>query len=215
MSLPVTDRTRLRRHPERGHHELDTVCAVLDDALHCHVGLTTERGPVVIPTIHARVDRRVYVHGSPVSGLMRAGRAGTALCLTATVVDGLVLARSAFHHSLNYRSAVVFGDAVEVTDPVEKALALDALVEHVVPGRSADVRPPTDQELRATTVIALDLTEASAKVRTGPPRDEEADLDLDVWAGVVPLSTIAGEPEADPTLRPGIDVPSSVRALPS
>ncbi len=212
MSLPVTDRTRLRRLPDRGRHALAEVAAVLDEALYCHVGITTEQGPVVIPTIHARVGDQVVVHGSPASRLLRTLKGGVPMCLTATLVDGLVVARSAFHHSLNYRSAVVFGVATEVVDPAAKAEALDALVDHVLAGRAAEARPGSDKELRGTTVLALPLTEASVKVRTGPPLDEDDDLALDVWAGVVPLRTVAGPPEPSPDLASGIAVPASVLA---
>lgn len=212
MSIPVTDRTRLRRLPDRGRHELAEVAAVLDEALYCHVGITTEQGPVVIPTIHARVGDQVVVHGSPASRLLRTLKGGVPMCLTATLVDGLVVARSAFHHSLNYRSAVVFGVATEVVDPAAKAEALDALVDHVLAGRAAEARPGSDKELRGTTVLALPLTEASVKVRTGPPLDEDDDLALDVWAGVVPLRTVAGPPEPSPDLASGIAVPASVLA---
>ncbi len=215
MSLPVTDRTRLHRLPDRGRHELAEVAAVLDEALYCHVGITTDQGPVVIPTIHARVGEQVVVHGSPASRLLRTMKGGVPMCLTATLVDGFVVARSAFHHSLNYRSAVVFGVATEVVDPVAKADALDALVDHVLAGRSGEARPPTDKELRGTTVLSLPLTEASVKVRTGPPVDDEEDLGLDVWAGVVPLQVVAGTPVPAPDLASGIAVPASVLALPS
>jgi len=210
MSLPVTDRTRLRRLPDRGRHDLADVAAVLDEALYCHVGITTDQGPVVIPTIHARVGDQVVVHGSPASRLLRTLKGGVPMCLTATLVDGLVVARSAFHHSLNYRSAVVFGVADEVVDPAAKAEALDALVDHVLAGRAAEARPGSDKELKGTTVLALPLTEASVKVRTGPPIDEEDDLSLDVWAGVVPLQTVAGTPVPSPDLAAGIPVPPSV-----
>ncbi|MFN8038398.1 MAG: pyridoxamine 5'-phosphate oxidase family protein [Acidimicrobiales bacterium] len=213
MSIPVTDRTRLRRLPERGRHELAEVAAVLDEALYCHVGITTEQGPVVIPTIHARVGDQVVLHGSPASRLLRTLKGGVPMCLTATLVDGLVVARSAFHHSLNYRSAVVFGEATEVVDPAAKAEALDALVDHVLAGRAAEARPGSPKELKGTTVLTLPLTEASVKVRTGPPIDEEDDLPLDVWAGVVPLQTVAGTPEPSPDLAAGIPVPPSVLGL--
>lgn len=185
---------------------------MLDEALYCHVGITTEQGPVVIPTIHARVGDQVVVHGSPASRLLRTLKGGVPMCLTATLVDGLVVARSAFHHSLNYRSGVVFGVATEVVDPAAKAEALDALVDHVLAGRAAEARPGSDKELRGTTVLALPLTEASVKVRTGPPLDEDDDLALDVWAGVVPLRTVAGPPEPSPDLASGIAVPASVLA---
>lgn len=211
MSLPVTDRTRLHRLPERGRFERAEIDAVLDEALHCHLGIATDAGPVVIPTIHARVGDEVVVHGSPASRLLRTLRRGSPVCLTATIVDGLVVARSAFHHSLNYRSVVVFGEAAEVTDPDAKRAALGALVDHVLPGRSAEARPPSDAELRATTVLSLPIREASAKVRTGMPHDEDDDLELAVWAGVVPVGSALGTPEPDPLLDPSVPVPASVR----
>lgn len=213
MELPVTERTQLRRKPERGRFDLDEIRSILDAALHCHLGIVTEAGPVVIPTIHAVVDDRVVVHGSPASRLLRSMGTGSPISLTATVVDGLVIARSAFHHSLNYRSVVVFGEATEVRDLDEKRRALDALVDHVLPGRSAEARPPTEKELRATSVLALPLTEASAKVREGMPIDEDEDLGLPIWAGVVPLHSGVGVPVPDPGLDPAIGLPTSVAAL--
>ncbi|MEZ5143251.1 MAG: pyridoxamine 5'-phosphate oxidase family protein [Acidimicrobiales bacterium] len=213
MSLPVTDRTRLHRLPERGRFDRADIDAILDEALHCHLGIATDDGPVVIPTIHARVGDEVVVHGSPASRLLRTMKRGRPVCLTATIVDALVVARSAFHHSLNYRSVVVFGEATEITEPSAKRTALDALVDHVLPGRASEARPPTEQELRATTVLTLPLTEASAKVRTGMPVDEDDDLALPIWAGIVPLRTVAGEPEVEPQLDPTVATPTSVRAV--
>lgn len=209
--LVPTGRTTLRRHPERGRPERDALHAVLDEALVCHVGLTTDDGPVVIPTTHARHGDRLLLHGSPASRLLRgAGGAGVAVCVTVTLVDGLVLARSAFHHSVNYRSAVVFGQATPVEDPTAKAEALHRLVEHVVPGRTADARPPSAKELAATLVLSLPLDEASVKVRTGPPVDDDEDLDLPVWAGVLPLSLAPGPPEGDPLQDHRVAVPPYV-----
>jgi nitroimidazol reductase NimA-like FMN-containing flavoprotein (pyridoxamine 5'-phosphate oxidase superfamily) len=185
--------TQLRRHPERTA-DRSVADAVLDEALHCHVGVVRDGAPVVLPTIHARVGDVVYVHGSPASGLLRDGRKGVELCVTATVVDALVLAKSAYHHSLNYRSVVVFGTASRVTDEAEKRRALEAITEHVAPGRWRASRRPTTDELRATEVLALPIETFSAKARTGPPIEEPFDLDLDVWSGTVPLQVVTGEP---------------------
>jgi len=192
-----TERTTVRRLPARGVYDRETVYRILDEALICHVGYATGGAPVVIPTIHTRVGDTLYFHGSAASRMLRSLRNGVEACVTVTLLDGLVLARSAFHHSMNYRSVVVMGNGREVTDTDEKRRALDALVEHTVPGRSAIVRAPTASELKQTLVIALPLAEASAKVRTGPPIDDEEDYALDVWAGVVPLSLVKGEPVSD------------------
>lgn len=209
--LRSSPRTTLRRHPERGHADREALYAILDEALVCHVGLGTDDGPVVIPTTHARHGDELVLHGSPASRLLRgvAGE-GTPVCVTVTVVDGLVLARSAFHHSVNYRSAVVFGDATAIEDPTAKAEALHRLVEHVVPGRMAEARPPSTKELTGTLVLSVPLDEASVKVRTGPPVDDEPDLDLPVWAGVLPLSLTPGPPEGDPLQDHRVPVPPYV-----
>ena len=190
--------TTVRRLAGRGNYERATIYAILDEALICQVGFAVDGRPVVIPTIHARIDDTLYFHGSAASRMLRSLREGIDACVTVTLLDGLVLARSAFHHSMNYRSVVVLGRGREVTDGDEKLRALDAIVEHVVPGRAAVVRAPNQIELKQTLVIALPLTEASAKIRTGPPVDEEADYALDVWAGVVPMALVKGEPIRDP-----------------
>jgi uncharacterized protein len=205
-----TPQTNISRLADRGRYDRESVDAILDDALICHVGIARDDGPVVIPTIHARLDDVLYVHGSPLSGWLRLLRAGAPVCVTATVVDGLVLARSVFHHSLNYRSVVVFGTATEVADRAEKIAASKALADHVLPGRWAETRQPSAKELAATLILRIALTNASAKVRTGPPIDDADDLTLEHWAGVVPLNTVAVEPIADPTLHAGIAVPPSV-----
>ena len=207
MTSPPSARTTVKRQPDRGHYERELVHAVLDEGLVAHVGLVTDDGPVVIPMLYARDGDRLLLHGSVASRLMRAGRA-TAMCVTVTLVDGLVLARSAFHHSMNYRSVVVFGQATAITDPDERLAALGVLVEHLVPGRTPGTRPPNDKELRATLVLALPLDEASVKVRTGPPSDDDADLGLSNWAGVVPVTTVFGAPEPAPDLRADIPVPA-------
>lgn len=195
---PVTDElTRLRRAPERGSDDPTVVRAILDAAFVCHLGTVVEGRPVVVPTLYGRDDDALVLHGSAASRTMRRGAAGLPVCATVTLVDGLVLARSAFHQSANYRSVVVHGDARVVDDPDAKRAALDVLTEHVAPGRSAEVRPPSEAELRATTVLRLPLTHAVAKVRAHGVADDDADLDRAVWAGVLPLDTVAGIPEAD------------------
>jgi len=210
MKFPQTTRTTLKRLPKRGHYEHDTVYGILDEGFICHVGFVVDGNPVVIPTGYARVDDKLYVHGSQASRMLRTLAEGVDACVTVTIVDGLVLARSAFHHSINYRSVVVFGRAQVVTDPEEKRAALFAFSEHVIRGRWNEVREPTEAELKQTTVLCLPLTEASAKIRTGPPIDDEEDYDLPVWAGVLPLQLVAGEPVKDPRLGEGIAVPEYV-----
>src|SRR5689334_16176848 len=195
--LEQTDRTRIRRLPERGSYDRETIHAILDEALICHLGFVVDGRPVVIPTIHARVGDRLYFHGSPAAGMFRNLREGADACVNVTLVDGLVLARSGFHSSMNYRSVVVFGKAEEMTDVGEKIRVLDALIEHVCRGRTRDARPPNEKELKQTLVLGIPITEASAKIRTGPPIDDEEDYALPVWAGVLPLSLVPGEPVPD------------------
>ncbi len=192
----VEETLRVRRLPERGRYDRETIDAILDEALFCHVGFIANGQPFVIPTLHARVGEVLYIHGSQASRMLRELRGGTDVCVTATILDGLVLARSAFNHSMNYRSVVVLGVAEEV-DGAEKMEALRAIAEHVMPGRWDDVRQPNQKELRATSVLRLSLDRASAKVRTGPPKDDEEDLDFPVWAGVLPLRLVPSEPVAD------------------
>jgi len=210
LSGGPTPRTTVRRLPDRARYDRDTVHAILDEGLVCHVGFVDEGQPFVIPSSYARVGDRLVLHGSAASRMLRALAGGAPACVTVTLLDGLVLARSGFHHSMNFRSVVVLGRATEVTDPGEKRLALDAIVEHVAPGRAAGVRPPSEGELRATRVVWLPLDEASAKVRTGPPKDDEADYALPVWAGELPLRLEPLEPIADPRLGPGIEPPPHV-----
>lgn len=204
---PTTDRTRVRRAPMRADYDRSTVEAILDDAVVCHVGFVTEGQPYVIPTLHARIGDTVYLHGSTASRMVRTLASGAPACLTVTHVDGLVLARSAFHHSMNYRSAIVLGTMRRVEDREEKERVLQAFTEQLVPGRWEHVRPPSAQELKGTSVLALPLDEASAKLRTGPPGDDEEDLALPVWAGVVPLALTPGTPEPDPRLDPAQAAP--------
>src|SRR5579883_273681 len=206
-----TDRTTLRRLPARGSYDRALIHSILDEAPVCHVGFVVDGRPFVIPTLHVRVGDRLYMHGSPGSRMLKAMAGGVEVCVNVTLVDGLVLARSAFHHSMNYRSVVVFGVAQAVDDPEEKTRVLHALSEHLVPGRWRDVRGPAPGELKATSVLSLPIDEASAKVRTGPPLDDEEDYALPAWAGVVPLSLKAGEPVPCPRLAPGIEIPSYAR----
>src|ERR1043165_6733964 len=191
--LEQTERTKVKRLPERASYDRETIYAIVDEALICHVGFVVEGQPVVIPTIHWRDGDTLYVHGSAASRMLRTLRGGVDACVTITLLDGLVLARSAFHHSMNYRSVVVFGKAREVSDREEKLRALGRLVEHITPDRAAAVPPPNQSEPRQTLVLALPLEEASAKIRTGPPVDDEADYALPVWAGVVPIALAKGE----------------------
>jgi nitroimidazol reductase NimA-like FMN-containing flavoprotein (pyridoxamine 5'-phosphate oxidase superfamily) len=204
-------RTRVRRLPERARYERAIVHAILDEGLVCHLGFVDGGSPVVIPTAYARVGDALYLHGAPANAALRSIGTGAPVCVTVTLIDGLVLARSAFHHSINYRSVVIFGNAVEVTDPGEKRRAVDAVVEHVVPGRGVDARGPSDAELRATRVVRLPIDEASAKVRTGGPVDDEDDMGLPIWAGHVPLGLHADPPVADDALDPAIPVPAYAR----
>ncbi|MEU7555455.1 pyridoxamine 5'-phosphate oxidase family protein [Streptomyces sp. NPDC044571] len=211
-----TDRTVPTRSRERASYDRETVHAILDQAYVCHLGFVRDGAPVVLPTLYGRVGETLYVHGSTGSRPLRAaGQAdpGLPVCLTVTHVDGLVLARSAFHHSINYRSVVVHGTAYQVTDEDERRMALDALVDHVVPGRSADSRPANAKELAATAVIRLDLAEVSAKIRTGGPNDEPEDMDLPYWSGVVPVAPVHGTPVPADDLAPGIATPDYLAAL--
>ena len=207
MTFPQTDRTKLQRLPKRGHFDRETVYAILDEGFICHVGFAVDGQPFVIPTGYARVDDKLYIHGSQASRMLRSLSGGLDACVTVTIVDGLVLARSAFHHSMNYRSVLVLGRATLVDDPKEKYDALVALSEHIVRGRWADVREPNEQEMIMTTVLCLPMEEASAKIRTGPPLDDEEDYSLPMWAGVVPLKLVAGDPINDPRLSAEIPVP--------
>ena len=207
---PPSERTQVKRHPERGVYDRGTIDAILDEALICHVAYVEDGHPAVIPTIHARMGDTLYIHGSQASRTVRTLRPGTEVCVETTLLDGLVLARSTPNHSMNYRSVVIYGVAREVTDPKEKFDAQNALVEHIVPGRLADARLPNDLELKETGILAISLDEASAKVRTGPPKDDEEDYGLPVWAGVLPLRTVPGDPEPDPRLPDGVEPPGYV-----
>jgi uncharacterized protein len=208
--LHVTERTRLRRKAERGHFDWPRVSAILDEGLVCHFACAPDGQPVVIPMAYGRIGRNLYVHGAVGNHALRSAASGLDVCVTVTLLDALVLSRSAFHHSMNYRSVVVFGRAERVTDPDEQLQALLAVVDHVVPGRSADTRPPSAAELRTTTVLRLPITEASAKVRTGPPVEEPDDLALPHWGGEIPIRVVAGTPVADDQ---GVAVPVPEHAV--
>ncbi|MGE0722915.1 MAG: pyridoxamine 5'-phosphate oxidase family protein [Alphaproteobacteria bacterium] len=207
-----TARTRVKRLAKRAHYDRATVHAILDAAILCHVGYAIDGQPYVTPTTYWRHGDAVYWHGSSASRMLRQLQAGIPACLTVTHIDGFVMARSGFHHSVNYRSVMALGVARAILDPAEKRRALDAFVERVFPGRSAELRPPTAQEIKATTVVGMALAEVSAKVRTGMPVDDEDDYALPVWAGVLPMRTAFGRPEPDPRLAPGTPVPGYLAA---
>ncbi len=211
INFTPTERTQVRRLPKRGLYEREAVYRILDEGLICHIGFIAEGKPVVIPTGYGRRGDTLYVHGSPASRMFRAMGAGADVCVTVTLLDGLVLARSAFHHSMNYRSVVIFGKASLVEDPAGKWEALQVFTEHVARGRWQEVRQPSEKELQSTTVLAIPLEEVSAKVRTGPPIDDEEDYALPVWAGVLPLDLTPQAPVADDRLPKEIAVPESVR----
>lgn len=203
----MSDLTTVGRLAERGAYDFPTISAIFDAALICHVGFVAEDGrPVVLPTIHARIDRALYLHGSVLARWLK-NADGARLCITVTIVDDIVLARSVFHSSMNYRSAVAMGRAEIVRSPQERQAAFEAITEHVCPGRWNDSRWPTDGELAATMVVRIPIDQASAKIRTGPPKDPDEDVGLDIWAGLLPMKTGYGEPVPAPNVRPGIPVP--------
>src|SRR5438093_3881725 len=206
-----TPRTRVVREPHRGIYDRATAYQILDEGLICHVGFIIDRQPFVIPTGYGRKEGNLYIHGSAASRMLRNLDEGIPVCVTVTLLDGLVLARSIFNHSMNYRSVVVLGTAVAVNDPQEKLDALRALSEHILPGRWADVRQPNERELKATLVMRLPIEEFSAKVRQGPPIDDEEDYGFPTWAGVLPLTLVPAEPAADPRLSVQMPVPQYVR----
>ena len=203
----VTERTRVKRIHERGHYDRETVHAILDAGMICHMGFAVDGKPFVVPTGYWREDDTVYVHGSSASRTLRSLKGGIEVCIAVTHVDGLVLARSGFHHSINYRSVMIFGTAELIEDADEKLAALKAFMDRVTPGRWDEVRPPDAQEFKATMVLRVPLVEVSAKVRTGPPIDDDEDYALPCWAGVVPLGTATGQPIPDPKLADGVPVP--------
>ena len=207
-AVAPSQRARVRRHPERGAYDRETIDRILDEALICHIGFIADGLPWVMPTMYARQGDLLYVHGSPVSRMLRATDAGADVCITVTLLDGLVLARSVFNHSMNYRSVVVIGKSEEVTDTAQKMVAFKALVDHVIPGRWEDSRHPTDKELRATMVLQLPIDEASCKLRAGGPSDPSDDVELPFWAAELPLRLVPGE------LVPAADLPSGLAIPP-
>jgi uncharacterized protein len=211
MDLSRTPRTTLKRLPKRGSHEREVIDRILDEGFICHVGFMVDGQPFVIPTGYARVEDNLIVHGSQASRMLRALGQGIDVCVTVTLIDGLVLARSAFHHSMNYRSVMILGRAKVIDDRAEKLQALFALSEHMIPGRWQDVREPSEEELRQTTVLSLPIEEGSAKIRTGPPLDDEEDYELPMWAGVIPLKLAAAQPVADPRLPAQTPIPEYAR----
>src|SRR5919201_1702257 len=210
MAAASIPRTKVRRHPERGSYDRDVIDAILDEALFCHVGFAQEGHPYVIPMIHARAGDILYLHGSTSSRLLQVLGAGANVCVTVTLLDGVVLARSVFNHSMNYRSVVVLGRARPLTEPDQKLAALKAIVEHLIPGRWRDARAPNDKELATTMILALPLHEASAKIRSSSPKDAQADVSTPLWAGVIPTDLIPGEPVIDDEVPPGVVVPDYV-----
>ena len=212
MSQPASERTTLHRYAHRAAYDRETIDAILDEGIVCHLGLLTDAGfPVVIPLAYGRVGDIVYLHGSAASRLFRQARQPQVeVCMTVTFVDGVVVARSTYNTDINYRSVVVVGHASEVKDLDEKRQGLDSLVDHIIPGRSADARPPTEKELKSTMLLKLPLNECSAKVRTGGPLDDEEDYDLEIWAGVIPFTGKVEAPLPDPKLRFSLEPPSYV-----
>jgi nitroimidazol reductase NimA-like FMN-containing flavoprotein (pyridoxamine 5'-phosphate oxidase superfamily) len=209
-TLAPSPRATVRRHPERGAYDRETIDRILDEALICHIGFIADGLPWVMPTMYARQGDLLYVHGSPVSRMLRATSAGADICITVTLLDGLVLARSVFNHSMNYRSVVVIGKSEEVTETDQKMIAFKALVDHVLPGRWDDSRRPTDKELRATMVLKLPIDEASCKLRSGGPGDPSDDVELRFWAGELPIRLVPGEPVPAADLPSGLAVPPYV-----
>jgi nitroimidazol reductase NimA-like FMN-containing flavoprotein (pyridoxamine 5'-phosphate oxidase superfamily) len=207
----IGGRSKVRRLAERGAYDRETIEAILDEGLVCHLGFCTDRGPVVVPTGYARVGDTLYVHGAPANFALQTVGGGQQVCLVVTLVDGLVLARSGFHHSFNYRSVVIYGTATEVTDPEEKRTALDAVVEQIVPGRTRDARGANESELRATRVVRISIDEASAKLRAGGPKDDDEDIEIGgIWAGHLPLAVVPGTPVADDHGGEDLPVPGYV-----
>ena len=210
-AFPKTARNKVKRLPERGHYDAATIYPIVDASLICHVGFVIDGQPFVIPTLHARQGDTILLHGAKGSRLLRHIQAGGEVCITITLIDGIVLARSVFHHSINYRSVVLFGTGTVVADDQARLQALEAFTERLIPGRWQDARQPNALELKQTTIVAVPIASASAKLRSGPPGDEAEDLDLPVWAGILPLRQIAGTPLADPQLRPGVALPDYIR----
>lgn len=208
-SYEVNQRNKVKRVPSRGNYDAESVYNILDAGVLCHVGFVVDHQPFVIPTLYGRYENKLYLHGAASSRMLKELDKGTPVCVTVTHVDGLVLARSIFHHSMNYRSAVIFGTATKVKDE-DKEQALYIVSENIIKDRWSEARPPSEKEMKATTVLQIEIDQASTKVRKGPPGDDKEDYDLDVWAGVIPFETIAKDPVTDEVLKEGIKVPKSV-----
>jgi len=208
-----TDKTKVKRAPKRGHYDTETIYKILDNDFICQIGFVYNDYPVVIPTIYGRKDDCIYFHGASVSRMLVTMEKGVNISINVTQTDGIVLARSAFHHSLNYHSVTIFGQAELVTDPAERLEALKVVSDQIIPMRWEEARLPNAKELKATKVLKLKITEASAKIRTGPPKDEKEDYELDIWAGVIPIVKHYGEPIADPDLKRGIPIAESAKKL--
>lgn len=210
-NFPVTDTNKVKRVPKRGHYDKKTLYKIIDDAFYAHVGFNVNDQPFVIPMVLGRYKNKIYLHGAVTSRLMRQAGSGIPVCIAITHLDGIVVARSAFHSSLNYRSAVIFGSAVIVEKNKKKALKI--LTDHLIKGRWEECRPVNEKELKATTVLEITIDQASSKIRTGPPNDEPADMDLSVWAGVLPLNQTFEKPVPDPKLKKGLEIPDSVKNI--
>ena len=206
-------KSKVNRKPERGYYDVETINKIIDEALYCHVSFIQDDQPFIIPTIHARIDDQLILHGAKASRLLKQISKGNEIAIAVTILDGLVLARSVFHHSMNYRSVIIFGKGVEITDDKQKMKALKAVTDHILPGRWNDARKPNEKELRATSVISVKIDEASAKIRTGPPKDEEQDYSLPVWAGVIPFTQKPSKPVDDPILTKGISIPDYISRM--
>jgi uncharacterized protein len=209
--FPKTSRNKVKRHPERGAYDSSVIYPIIDEALICHVGFMQDNQPFVIPTLHARQGDAILLHGAKGSRLLRHVEAGGDVCITITLLDGIVLARSVFSHSINYRSAVLFGRGHVILDDDMRMQALETFTERLIPGRWQDVRPPSEVELKQTTIVVVPIESASAKIRSGPPKDNQDDLDLPVWAGVLPVHQVCGAAIADPQLRAETEVPEYIR----
>ena len=213
VDFPPSEKTRVKRVHQRARYDRESAYAVLDSGVLCHVGYVIDGQPYVTPTAYWREGDWVYWHGSSASRMLRRVEEGVPVCFTVAMLDGVVLARSGFHHSVNYRSLMAFGRAETVEEEAEKIRSLDVFIERLIPGRAAEVRPPTSQEIKATTVLRMKLEEVAVKIRNGPPVDDDEDYALDVWAGVVPVRTVIGAPEEDPRLKPGVAEPGYLREI--
>ena len=209
----MSERTKVHRLPDRGFYDFETITKILDDTFICHIGFVVENQPYVIPTCFGRENDEIFFHGAKGSRMLKAIKNGSDICITVTILDGIVLARSAFHHSVNYRSVVILGKAKEISESSEKEKALQIITEHIMPGRWNDVRKPNAKELNTTTVLSLNINEASAKIREGAPKDDEEDMDLEIWAGVLPLKIAPQEPIQDSKLKDNILLPGYLSNL--